>query len=410
MLPSPTNPTIAYLDGAVEVEGGFVRGCQEKQTNKQEGVTKGGNLSHVLHEGTHFEHSPDLRTPATTTDHHHSPNQQHVHQQEHAGNIFTGDRKFINEEALECITRMVNQDQNDSLTTMPTLTELKDVVFSLNPNSAADLDGMNGYFFQKWWPIIKHDLLGVTQAFFCGQMIPKYFSHSCIVLLPMVSNPNKLTEFRPISLSNFTSKIISKLVSSRLGPMLPNLVSLNQSGFFKGRSIAENIMLAQEIIHQIKKPNIGSNVIIKLHMAKAYDRVFWSYICLVLRRMGFEEAFIDMVWRIMANNWYSIIVNGKRHGFFQSIRGLKQGDPLSSALFTLGAEVLSRSLNRLHNNPEYHGFFMELRGPQVNHFSFAEDIILFTSGRYKTLKLIMQTLNSYEETLGNLLTHTRVIL
>ncbi|XP_015160416.1 uncharacterized protein [Solanum tuberosum] len=110
-----------------------------------------------------------------------------------------------------------------------------------------------------------------------------------------------------------------------------------------------------------------------------------------------------MVWRIMSNNWYSIIVNGKRYGFFQSTRGLKQGDPLSPALFILGEEVLSRSLNRLHNNPEYHGFFMEVRGPQVNHLSFADDIILFTSGRQKTLKLIMQTLNSYEETSGQLI-------
>ncbi|XP_049348952.1 uncharacterized protein LOC125813502 [Solanum verrucosum] len=285
----------------------------------------------------------------------------------HFQNIFTGEDKFINENAI---------------------------------NSGPD--GMNGYFFQKCWHTIKHDLLGVIQAFFCGQMIPKYFSHSCIVLLPKVNNPNKLSEFRPISLSNFTSKIISKLVSSRLGPILPNLVSLNQSGFVKGRSISENIMLAQEIIHQIKKPNIGSNVIIKLDMAKAYDRVSWSYICLVLRKMGFDEVFIDIVWRIMANNWYSIIVNGKRHGFFQSTRGLKQGDPLSPALFILGAEVLSRSLNNLHNNPDYHGFFMDLRGPQVNHLSFADDIILFTSGRQRTLKLIMQTLSSYEETSGQL--------
>ena len=104
-------------------------------------------------------------------------------------------------------------------------------------------------------------------------MIPKYFSHSCIVLLPKVNNPNKLTEYRPISLSNFTSKIISKLVSKRLSPILPSLISKNQSGFVKGRNISENIMLAQEIIHQIKKPNIGSNVIIKLDKAKAYDRV-----------------------------------------------------------------------------------------------------------------------------------------
>ncbi|KAK6803270.1 hypothetical protein RDI58_001054 [Solanum bulbocastanum] len=79
----------------------------------------------------------------------------------------------------------------------------------------------------------------------------------------------------------------------------------------------------------------------------------------------------------MANNWYSIIINGKRHGFFHSTRGLKQGDPLYPALFILGAEVLSRSLNRLHQNPLYHGFYMEKRGPQINHLSFADDIIIF---------------------------------
>ncbi|XP_049405051.1 uncharacterized protein LOC125868449 [Solanum stenotomum] len=190
---------------------------------------------------------------------------------------------------------MVNQEQNNNLTAMPTIEELKEIVFSMNPNSAAGLDVMNGYFFQKCWQIIKNDVFGVIQVFFCGEIIPKYFSHSCIVLLPKVSNPTKITKFRPISLSNFTSKIISKLVSSRLGPIQHELVSLNQYGFVKGRSISENFMLAQEIIHQIWKPNIGSNVVIKLDMAKAYDRVSRSYTCLVLRRMGFDEVFIEMV-------------------------------------------------------------------------------------------------------------------
>ncbi|KAK6782001.1 hypothetical protein RDI58_019797 [Solanum bulbocastanum] len=80
-------------------------------------------------------------------------------------------------------------------------------------------------------------------------MLPKYFSHACLILLPKVNQPNKLSEFRPISLSNFTSKIISKLLCLRLAPIIPSLISPNQSGFVKGRSISENIMLEQEIIH-----------------------------------------------------------------------------------------------------------------------------------------------------------------
>ncbi|KAK6780041.1 hypothetical protein RDI58_022225 [Solanum bulbocastanum] len=308
---------------------------------------------------------------------------------------------------MRCIPRMVTQDQNDRMKSLPSMDELKEIVHSMDPNSAAGPDGMNGYFFQKCWDIIKEDLLAIIHAFFNGQMVPKYISHACIVLLPKVKHPNRLSEFRPISLSNFTNKIISKILSLRLAPILPNLISPNQSGFVKGRSITENIMLAQEIIHQIKRPTIGSNVVIKLDMAKAYDRVSWSYICLILRKMGFDETLIDMIWRIMANNWYSIIINGKRHGFFHSTRGLKQGDPLSPALFILGAEMLSRSLNHLYHNPHYHGFYMDERGPQINHLGFADDIIIFTSRRRQSLKLIMHTLATYERISGQLINKSK---
>lgn len=106
--------------------------------------------------------------------------------------------------------------------------------------------------------------------------------------------------------------------------------------------------------------------------------------------MGFWDVFIDMLWRNMAKNWYCIIINGKMYSFFHYTRGLKKGDPFSPALFILGVEVLSRSLNRLYINPNFHGFFMDLRGPLVNHMSFADHFILFTVRRSKTLELIMQ--------------------
>lgn len=120
--------------------------------------------------------------------------------------------------------------------------------------------------------------------------------------MPKFKNPSRLSEFRLISLSNYVNKVISKLLCLRLAPNLPSLISHNQSGFVKGRSISENIMLAQEIIHHIKKPIIGGNVVLKLDMAKTYDRVSWFYICIVMRKMGFAETIIDMLWRIISNN------------------------------------------------------------------------------------------------------------
>lgn len=105
--------------------------------------------------------------------------------------------------------------------------------------------------------------------------------------------------------------------------------------------------------------------------------------------MGFDQVFIDMVWKIMANYWYSIIINMKRYVFFNTTRGLKQGDPFSPTLFILGSKVLSIALNKLRNHLHHYGFFIEVRGRQVNHLSFADDTITFITNRAKNLHLIM---------------------
>ena len=83
-------------------------------------------------------------------------------------------------------------------------------------------------------------------------------------------------------------------------------------------------MLAKEITRGIKKPNEGYNVVIKLDMAMAYDRVFWPLTILVIWKIGFSEIVIDMVWRIVSNNWYFAIVNGTRHVSLSRIGVLKK--------------------------------------------------------------------------------------
>ncbi|PHT48606.1 hypothetical protein CQW23_12814 [Capsicum baccatum] len=161
-------------------------------------------------------------------------------------------------------------------------------------------------------------------------------------------------------------------------------------------------MLAQEIISGINKLVVSGNMVIKIAVAKAYDMVYWYYTFLVLRRFGFGEILIDILWRTLSNNWYFVLVNATRHGFFHSTRGLKQDDPPSPALFIFGDKVLLRALNTLHHHPQYYGFHMERHDPHINHLSFADDIIIFTTGIRQTLRLQMRILASYEEFLDGL--------
>lgn len=57
--------------------------------------------------------------------------------------------------------------------------------------------------------------------------------------------------------------------------ILPTLISKEQCGFVKRRPIQDSILLAQELIHEIKRKVRGSNVAIKLDVKKTYDSVCW---------------------------------------------------------------------------------------------------------------------------------------
>lgn len=140
----------------------------------------------------------------------------------------------------------------------------------------------------------------------------------------------------------------------------------------------ENILLTQEIIKDIRlRTKAGPNVVMKLDMTKAYDRLTWLFLTKVLRKMGFLERFISMVFGIVSNNWYSVLINGQTWGFFKSSRGVKKGDLLSSTLFIIAAEALSRGLNALHLNLYFCGFGLPKWIPKINHLACADDTIIF---------------------------------
>ncbi|XP_055830826.1 uncharacterized protein LOC129899842 [Solanum dulcamara] len=95
----------------------------------------------------------------------------------HFQEILTKGDKYIQQQALQCISSMITEKHNKDLQDMHTMDELRTIVFSMNPNSAAGPDGMNGKTFQLCWDIIKEDFLSVVNSLFSGQAMPKFFTH-----------------------------------------------------------------------------------------------------------------------------------------------------------------------------------------------------------------------------------------
>ncbi|KAL0337577.1 UNVERIFIED_CONTAM: hypothetical protein Scaly_2032800 [Sesamum calycinum] len=108
-----------------------------------------------------------------------------------------------------------------SLYVMPTLEEVREAVFSIDPDSVAGPDGFGAIFFHTCWDVVSEDVFGAVTKFFRGVEMPKCFTTTTISLISKIASPTSWSEYRPISLCNVMNKICTKLMTIRLGRVLP---------------------------------------------------------------------------------------------------------------------------------------------------------------------------------------------
>ena len=175
-----------------------------------------------------------------------------------------------------------------SVTEPMNLTLLKDfsreeVELALNqmePITALGPDGMPPIFYQSFWPSIGDDVCSAVLDCLHNCRIPNEINHTHIALIPKVKSPERIIEFRPISLCSVIYKVVSKVLANRLKVILPSVVSENQSAFQAGRLITDNVLMAFETLHYMKHHQNGKTgfMAMKLNMSKAYDWVEWKYL------------------------------------------------------------------------------------------------------------------------------------
>lgn len=122
-------------------------------------------------------------------------------------------------------------------------------------------------------------------------------------------------------------KVVSKILAGRLKEVLQNLISPYQVAFVPGRTIQENSILGQEVLHSMKSKRGQKGLLaLKLDMEKAYDHMEWGFILQVLHCFGFGERWFRRIDQCISTVSFSVLINGSPFGFFRPSKGLRQGD------------------------------------------------------------------------------------
>jgi len=235
--------------------------------------------------------------------------------------------------------------------------------------------------------------------------MPDEWNDTTIVLIPKVRRPENIKDLRPISLCNVVYKLISKTVANRLKRILPDIISPSQSAFVPGRLITDNILIAYEMTHFLKKRRKGKEgfAAIKLDMSKAYDRVEWGFLGDILRLLGFQNSWVQLVMGCISTVRYRIRVNGVLSDEISPERGLRQGDPMSPYLFLLCAEGFSALLNCAEQEGRLHGIKICRNAPAVSHLLFTDDSLILCKASRAEAQQLKEILRVYEECSGQMI-------
>lgn len=282
--------------------------------------------------------------------------------------------------------------------TIFTQEEAWNTIRDLPPDRAPGPDGFVGAFYQRAWPIIKHDLMAVMLKLYVedGRGFGR-LNRAHIVLIPKKADAEEIGDFRPISLTHSATKLFAKMLANRAQRRMKELVAANQSAFITGRNLHDNFLLVRQVARKIYARK-EAGVFLKLDISRAFDSIAWPFLFDVLRNKGFGQKWLAWISILLKTSTTRVVVNGIPGRSFTHVKGLRQGDPISPLLFVIALDVLTKIMNKA----AMEGVVSSYTGitPTQRLSIFADDVALFVRPTDGDLSFVRAALQAFGDASG----------
>ncbi|GAU16627.1 hypothetical protein TSUD_325750 [Trifolium subterraneum] len=230
--------------------------------------------------------------------------------------------------------------------------------------------------------------------------LTKGLNSTFIALIPKIDSPQRLNDFRPISLVGCLYKILAKVLANRLRLVIGSVISESQTAFVKDRQILDGILIANEVVDEARKAK-KELMLFKVDFEKAYDSVDWGYLDDVMGKMSFPTLWRKWIKECICTATASVLVNGSPTEEFPLERGLRQGDPLSPFLFLIAAEGLHVQMEAMVERNLFTGYSVgEVAPIPISHLQFADDTLLIGVKSWANVRALRAVLVLFETMSG----------
>ena len=303
---------------------------------------------------------------------------------------------LLADEVLKSLNiKKLTSEQAELLEGPITYKELCDVVKEMKNNKSPGLDGYTVEFYKFFWSDLGQIILrALNEAYLNGELSVTH-RRGVITCIPKPDKDRRfLSNWRPITLLTTIYKMASGCISHRIKKVLGTVISDEQTGFIKGRFLADNLRFLYDILYETKNQNIPG-LLIAIDFEKAFDSVSTTFIHKAMACFGFGESIQKWVKIFYKNMSGCIIQNGHLSTSFPLRCGCRQGDPIAPYIFLICIQVL---ISMIKENKDIKGITINDSEHKLSFY--ADDGLVLLDGQEKSLRSLLDTLNTFYKISG----------
>ena len=233
----------------------------------------------------------------------------------------------------------------------------------LNSNSSPGLDGFSAKFFKRFSEIFEPQMYESLKRFLDAGTMPETWTSGVVTMIPKTKAMQTPDSLRPIALQTTRHKWLTNILLIQLEDVLLHCIPSQQTGFLRHRSILQHVDGSRALWDGLRE-----GAALSVDFKNAFPTMSHEIVAAALGLMCIPFLYIRLILHLLRAPYLYSVGKGYVPGVYHHPRaGTRQGDPLSSALFSLMASFVIFPLQDLD--------------PGLTIMMYADDLIVFLDGQ-----------------------------